>query len=132
MKIISPEDVQAKLLLERLRNSITPIDTDRTRFEASCVNFRMVCAQISSVIGKEFKGGFDEMALISEYMDGLDLTTNVGKQKAIEMNSLIGAWTGANFYCTYEASRIGLKQPEWWYDCWQQVEPNNDESESEN
>ena len=28
------------------------------------------------------------------------------------------AWSAANELCKYEGSKIGLGQPDWWYDCW--------------
>lgn len=118
MKIRSKETVEHERLMERLKESITPVSDDRTRFEAACENFRSVCAQIGQLIGKEFRGGYDDMASAADYIYSQDLTTEQGKENAIRANSLMAAWSGANDFCIYEGKRIGLGQPAWWKDCW--------------
>lgn len=86
-------------------------EPDRTDFEAACAQFRTVCAAIGTAIGdNDFRGGFDEMAAFSEHpvfstLDGVKLAI---------------AWSAANDLCVYEGKKIGLGQPAWWYDCWQQ------------
>lgn len=118
MKIMTKESVEQERLMQRLKDSITPISDDRSRFEAACENFRNVCGQIGTLIGQDFKGGYDDMEVVANFIYSLDLTTEQGKETAIRANSLVSAWSGANDFCIYEAKRIGLGQPDWWKDCW--------------
>ena len=118
MTIRSREVVENERLMQRLKDSITPVSDDRERFEAACENFRFVCSQIGKLIGKEFKGGYDDISSAAEYIYAQDLTTEQGKENVIRANSLMAAWSGANDFCIYEGKRIGLGQPDWWKDCW--------------
>ena len=64
---------------------------------------------IGNAIGDDnFRGGFDEMAIFqqSSAVDSLS-----GIQLAV-------AWSAANELCKYEGHKLGLEQPEWWYECW--------------
>ena len=118
MIVKSKETVESERLLQRLKDSITPVSSDRTRFNAACENFRFVCSQIGDMIGKEFKGGYDDISTAAEYIYAQDLSTEQGKENAIRANSLMAAWSGANDFCIYEGKRIGLGQPDWWKECW--------------
>ena len=91
-----------------------PQPPDMTAFNAACEQFRTVCAQIAQAADLEgFKGGFDEMV---EFQQAPIYATIPGLQLAV-------AWSAANELCKYAADQVGLGQPEWWYDCWRQVEP---------
>ena len=90
-----------------------PEPVDRTEFDAACVQFRSVCAQIGQAIGDEdFRGGFDEMA---EFQRSAAFNSLEGLQLAV-------AWSAANELCKYLGGKIGLGQPDWWYECWKGVE----------
>ena len=119
MRIFNPTDEQYREAGWTWQDPPTPVpdpsyERYRQEFLAACGQFRAVCAQIQQAAGFEtFKGGFDEMV---EYQQSEVYNTFPGVQLAI-------AWNAANELCTYLGSKIGLGQPEWWYDCWQQVEP---------
>ena len=94
-------------------------EPDRTDFNAACVQFRAVCAQIAEAAALPgFKGGFDEMV---EFQHTPVYSTIAGLQ-------LADAWSALNELCKYEGSKIGLGQPQWWYACWM----NNGEEDSSN
>ena len=79
-------------------------------FNAACAQFRAVCSSIASAIGDpDFKGGFDEMIAFSQ--------TPV--YQTFEGLQLAMAWSAANELCVYEAKKIGIGQPDWWYLCWE-------------
>ena len=85
---------------------------DRTNFDAACATFRAVCVSIGEAIGVQgFKGGFDEMAAFSAHPVS---DTLAGVKLAV-------AWSAANELCVYEGRKIGLGQPEWWYECWKEA-----------
>lgn len=97
----------------------TPEPPDMTAFNAACQQFKQVCAQIALATGIEgFKGGFDEMV---EFQQAQIFNTLQGMQLAT-------AWNAADKLCTYEAAKIGIGQPEWWYRCWEEeLKVENDE-----
>lgn len=96
---------------EEWREAHPEPEPDRTDFDASCVTFRAVCAQIGEAIGvQNFRGGFDEMSAFSAHPVS---DTLAGVKLAV-------AWSAANELCVYEGRKIGLGQPDWWYDCWKQ------------
>jgi hypothetical protein len=89
----------------------TPVPPSTEDFDNACVQFRQVCAQIALATGIEgFKGGFDEMY---EFQQSPVFATLEGMQLAT-------AWNAADKLCTYEASKIGIGQPQWWYKCWEE------------
>lgn len=82
-------------------------------FQAACEQFRSVCSQIQSYYEFEsFTGGFDEMTLVQ----------SSAKFLTLEGQALAQSWSAANLLCTYEAAKIGIGQPDWWYQCWAAVE----------
>lgn len=85
----------------------TPVRKDYTDFNKACEKFRSVCAEIGLLIGKsDFKGGFDEMEGLEDKLatpEGLVLATK---------------WNAADKLCTFEAKKLGIGQPQWWYRCW--------------
>ena len=86
------------------------IELDTTNFDNACSYFRQICQQIGTLINEpNFKGGYDDM--ITFYSNN-QYKTDEGMQLAI-------AWSGCNDLCRYEANKIGLNSPEWWYKCWQ-------------
>ena len=100
----------------------TPITPDTTEFDAACVSFRAVCAEIGNLIGNpDFKGGFDEMA---EFETSEAALTAAGIALAVK-------WMAADKLCTYLASKLGIGQPEWWYRCWELAEPQGEETLAE-
>lgn len=127
MRVINPTDeqyIQAGYHWEDPPEPQPDPEYERRRQEylAACAQFRAVCAQIQQAAGfEEFKGGFDEMV---EFQQSPIYSTLPGVQLAI-------AWSAANDLCTYTAKKIGLGQPEWWYDCWEQVQPEQDTEEPE-
>ena len=99
----------------------TPVPPSTEDFDNACAQFRQVCAQIALATGIEgFRGGFDEM---TEFQQSPVFATLEGMQLAT-------AWNAADKLCTYEASKIGIGQPQWWYSCWG-IDPNAAESSEE-
>ena len=85
---------------------------DNTDFNNACQMFRQICSQIGTLIEDEnFKGGYDDMLTFYNHEA---YKTDKGVQLAI-------AWSGCNDLCKYEASKIGLDSPEWWYRCWSDI-----------
>ena len=87
----------------------TPIDD--TQFKKACQQFVLVCKQIGQFIGDQnFKGGFDQY---DKFINSTASMLNPSKASL-----LASMWSGTNEYCKYEGQKIGLKQPDWWYQCW--------------
>ena len=107
---------------EEIDSYVSEFESNRTAsFRNACEKFRSVCAQIQQYFGFEnFAGGFDEMELLAS------------NEKFLTMQgqALAQSWNAANQLCTYEAKKIGLDQPEWWYQCWSLT--GSDSSETEN
>jgi hypothetical protein len=92
----------------------TPID--RTAFDSACETFKNICIEIGELAeNPNFKGGLDEML-------EFQLTEIAATAAGI---SLSLKWTAADKLCTYEALKIGIGQPAWWYDCWGIIQPEN-------
>ena len=86
-----------------------PEPPDQSAFLEACERFRAVCADIGALLGVEdFRGGFDEM---QTFQASEMFNTMPGLRLAIE-------WSAANELCKYEGAKIGLGQPQWWYECW--------------
>lgn len=82
---------------------------DRTALDAAYVNFRAVCSAIGTLIGNEnFRGGFDE---ISSFADSEAAQSQAGIVLSLKL-------TFADKQCTYEAAKLGIGQPQWWNECW--------------
>lgn len=80
-----------------------------TAFDTACEYFRQICGEIGFMIGDDnFKGGYDDMPIFYAHES---YKTDRGMQLAI-------AWSGCNDLCKYEASKLGIGSPEWWYRCW--------------
>ena len=78
-------------------------------FNKACSHFREICAEIGEMIGdSEFKGGFDE---ITVFYNSSSYKTDKGMQLAIALD-------GCKELCEYEAAKLGIGSPEWWYKCW--------------
>ena len=87
-------------------------------FENACAQFRQVCAEIGTLIGVEnFRGGFEDMPVFYAHPS----------YRTIQGLCLATAWKGLDTLCTYEGSKIGLGQPQWWYRCWELAEEVNEE-----
>ncbi len=83
----------------------------RAEFDAACEGFRAVCARIAAFIGgTEFRGGFDEYAAFVD--------SEAYRADPTAGNTLAIAWIGANELGKYTGDKIGLGQPDWWYECW--------------
>ena len=94
-----------------------PEPPDMTAFDAACEQFRAVCGQIAEAANLPgFKGGFDEMV---KFQQSEIFATLEGMQLAT-------AWNAADKLCTYEASKIGIGQPAWWYHCWSETDETAD------
>ena len=73
--------------------------------------FRSICAEIGTLLGVEnFTGGFDEM---TAFENNEAAATPEGIALSIK-------WIAADKLCTYLASKLGIGQPDWWYQCWEQ------------
>lgn len=82
---------------------------DRTALDAAYTNFRAVCSAIGTLIGNaDFKGGFDE---ISSFADSEAAQSQAGIILSLKL-------TFADKQCTYEAAKLGIGQPQWWNECW--------------
>lgn len=79
-------------------------------FDNACNQFRQICHEIGILIDDDdFRGGYDDMVGFYEHES---YKTDKGLQLAI-------AWSGCNDLCKYEAGKLGIGSPEWWYRCWQ-------------
>ena len=97
-----------------------PPPPDTTDFDDACAKFRDICYIIRQAIGDPgFKGGFEEMTKLQQ----------APIYNTIEGLQLANAWSAVNDLCTYEGSKIGLGQPQWWYACWEQEEHAEPEPE---
>ena len=82
---------------------------DRADLEAAYTSFRAVCSAIGALIGNaDFKGGFDEIAAFQNLESAQSQT---GIMLALR-------WMAADKQCTYEAAKLGIGQPAWWNECW--------------
>ena len=80
----------------------------------ACGQFRTVCGMIKEFAGLDkFTGGFDEAM---DFIQSAPFMANI-----VQGTYLFSLWQGADKAATYAADKIGLGQPEWWYDCWEQV-----------
>ena len=87
-------------------------DSVPTPFEAACGQFRELCAAIGAFIGYPgFRGGFDEYTEFA--------TSEAYAQNPVQGNALAIQWSALNELCKYEGAKIGLGQPDWWYECWE-------------
>jgi len=85
------------------------VTVDRTALDAAYTNFRAVCSAIGTLIGNaDFKGGFDE---ISSFADSEAAQSQAGIILSLKL-------TFADKQCTYEAAKLGIGQPQWWNECW--------------
>ena len=129
MRIFNPTDEQ---YLQAGYINVTPpppepdLDYERRRQEylAACAQFRTVCGMIQEFAGLDnFTGGFDEAM---EFIQSETFMANL-----VQGTYLFSLWQGADKAATYAADKIGLGQPEWWYDCWAQVAPEQATPETE-
>lgn len=82
---------------------------DRTALEAAYANFRAVCSAIGTLIGNpDFKAGFEE---IPSFADSEAAQSQQGIILSLKL-------TFADKQCTYEATKLGIGQPQWWNECW--------------
>lgn len=103
MKIYTKEQFEAQ------QNAMKTVIND-TGFMTACKYFRQICGEIGELIGdSEFKGGYDDMPIFYAHAS---YKTDKGVQLAI-------AWAGVNDLCKYEASKLGIGSPDWWYRCWE-------------
>lgn len=104
MKIYTKQEFDAKKIAESSKI------IDISGFETACAYFRQICSEIGSLISdSEFRGGYDDMPVFYAHDE---YKTDKGVQLAI-------AWAGANDLCKYEASKLGIGSPDWWYRCWE-------------
>ena len=96
---------------------------DEAQFKVACKMFRDVCAQIGEFIGDDgFRGGFEEY--------GKFINSSSAKSSKASASLLASMWSGANEYAKYEASKIGMGAPEWWYKCWSYTDEELQEASS--
>lgn len=85
--------------------------------------FKPACDDIAKMIDVEsFKGGFDEMPLLYQYILGIDTSTDEGKKKMLKAHTLAIRWEAADAYCKHESEKLRWKPAEWWKFCWAQAE----------
>lgn len=85
---------------------------DETSFRIACKMFVNACNKIRTFIGNNsFKGGFEDY--------GMFIMSSASQQNPSQAALLAAEWSGCNTYCVYEAGKIGLASPEWWYKCWE-------------
>lgn len=102
--------IYTKQEFEAMQVSALSQNTDNSSFETACAYFRQICSEIGSLIGNsEFRGGYDDMPIFYAHEA---YKTDKGVQLAI-------AWAGVNDLCKYEASKLGIGSPDWWYKCWE-------------
>ena len=105
-------DEQAAFELEHKNQISNRVEIDYTAFNTACEQFRMVCMQIRQFTGiQDFRGGFNEFTSL--------LNSPAFQSNPVQGNTLALLWSGANEYCIYEGSKVGLGQPDWWYKCWE-------------
>lgn len=86
-------------------------DVNTRAFQDACHQFKAICLEIGNNIGDPtFKGGFDEMYLFKQSSFA----------NTLEGIKLAVFWSAANDLCVYTGKKIGLGQPEWWYECWKE------------
>lgn len=101
MKIFTQQEWEAEIAKK---------EKNTTDFYNACQTFRQICSEIGKLINDEnFKGGYDDMITFYNHSS---YKTSEGMQLAI-------AWSGANDLCKYEANKLGIGSPEWWYRCWE-------------
>lgn len=111
MKIKKKEQVRREDMELLLNDMKTPRSTDTTDFEAACDVFRSVCSQIKTFAGLEtFRGGFEEALAF--------LNSEAFVNDKLTGTYLFSLWQGADKSVTYEASKVGIGQPDWWKKCW--------------
>jgi len=92
--------------------SIDPLPPDDTEFKKACKMFRDICEEIQEFIGDDtFKGGFEDFEKF--------INSSAANKSRATASLLASRWDGANEYCKYEGSKIGLGQPAWWYKCFE-------------
>lgn len=92
---------------------IPDLTNETNEYKEACKRFREVCFAIGKLTGNpNFRGGFDETSVFQ----------NSPEAASVEGISLALRWMAENECCTYLASKIGLGQPAWWYDCWEQYD----------
>lgn len=105
MQVYSKEQFD-KIYNEKLQK----LSKQHENFRNACKQFQDVCKQIKTALNlQEFKGGFDEMIVFQ----------NSEFSKTVEGLQLAIKWSAVNELCLYEAKKIGIGQPDWWYRCWQ-------------
>lgn len=81
---------------------------DTTDFDNACALFRQTCLAIGEIIGNaNFKGGYDEVLQLSA--EQFALVRNAG---------LTDKFNTLDSLCNYEAQKLGIGRPDWWYICW--------------
>lgn len=82
---------------------------DYIALDAACVRFRALCAAIDALLPealRPFRGGYDEIAAAEQYATTMEALT-------LEVKLL-----AANAACNYEAGKVDMQSPRWWYHCW--------------
>lgn len=125
-KIISKKELEQQILKQRFESEVTPMITDTTELLLAFNSyFKPTCEQIGMLIGVDnFKGGFDEIPKLYEFILKLDTTTTEGLQKLLTAHTLAIKWEASDSYCKHESNKLRWKPAEWWKFCWQQAEEN--------
>lgn len=78
-------------------------------FRLACEAFRNLCQAIGALINQpSFQGGYDDFLALDE-----EDATAIREAGLDSRFALIDNWAN------YEAQKIGLGRPEWWYKCWE-------------
>ena len=82
-RLISKEELDNQTFRARFESEVTPMTTDTDELILAFTEyFKPVCEDIGRLIGKsDFKGGFDEMPLLYQYiLTSIDTSTDEGKR----------------------------------------------------
>lgn len=108
LKTKAEADLEEKRALSQSFDKVTT--TERTDYEACLVRFRAVCIRVRELTGiQDFRGGYDEwrvLAMDEQWVDNHDLHLLSRQCDAINLET------------NYEAGKLGIMSPKWWYECW--------------
>jgi len=121
-RIISKAELQEQIASQRFDGEVTPQSTDTADLIAAFNNyFKPACQSIGAMISVEdFRGGFDEMPLLYQYILSIDKTTEEGKRKLLDAHTEAIRWEAANASCVHESDKLRWKPSRWWKFCWEQ------------
>lgn len=126
MRIISQEAFEVQQKEEMVVEACTPVTTDTSDLiDAFDNSFVPACTDIAIAIGDEtFRGSFDDMVKLYQYILGIDVSTEYGKGKMFQAIILAIRWQAADALCNHESEKLGWKKPKWFVDMWKRYDDN--------